>query len=181
MGNRPNRRAVDALRMPFYSSGHPRESHVQGSQFDLRNPDEYVQPKPVQKPHPPIYLAAYTPGAMKRVATFADGWMPAGVPIDAMAQMMEGIRGMAQEAGRDSSVLKLVVRANVQVTPQTQGDQRQPFYGSLDEIKSDIQATRDIGADELFIDPGLSGITSVEVYLEVMEQMKDQISIGGGG
>jgi len=80
MGNRPNRRAVDALRMPFYSSGHPRESH-----------------------------------------------------------------------------------------------------GSLDEIKSDIQATRDIGADELFIDPGLSGITSVEVYLEVMEQMKDQISIGGGG
>ncbi len=144
-------------------------------------PRSIVGPKPVQKPHPPIYLAAYTPGAMKRVATFADGWMPAGVPIDAMAQMMEGIRGMAQEAGRDSSVLKLVVRANVQVTPQTQGDQRQPFYGSLDEIKSDIQATRDIGADELFIDPGLSGITSVEVYLEVMEQMKDQISIGGGG
>ncbi len=144
MGNRPNRRAVDALRMPFYSSGHPRESHVQGS-------------------------------AMKRVATFADGWMPAGVPIDAMAQMMEGIRGMAQEAGRDSSVLKLVVRANVHVTPQTQGDQRQPFYGSLDEIKSDIRATRDIGADELFIDPGLSGVTSVEVYLEVMEQFKDLI------
>jgi hypothetical protein len=95
--------------------------------------------------------------------------------------MMEGIRGMAQEAGRNSSDLKMVVRANVHVTPQTQGDQRQPFYGSLDEIKSDIQATRDIGADELFIDPGLSGITSVEVYLEVMEQMKDQISIGGGG
>ena len=61
------------------------------------------------------------------------------------------------------------------VTPQTQGDQRQPFYGSLDEIKSDIQATRDIGADELFIDPGLSGVTSVEEYLEVMEQMKDLI------
>jgi len=52
-----------------------------------------VQPKPVQKRHPPIYLAAYTPGAMKRVATFADGWTPAHVPIDAMAQMMERIRG----------------------------------------------------------------------------------------
>ena len=124
MGNRPNRRAVDALRMPFNSSGH------------------------------------------------ADGWMPAGVPIDAMAQMMAGIRGMAQEAGRDSSVLKMVVRANVQVTPQTQGDQRQPFYGSLDEIKSDIQATRDIGADELFIDPQGA---SAEVYLEIMEQFKDLI------
>ena len=144
-----------------------------GKFFQL--PKSIVQPKPVQKPHPPIYLAAYTPGAMKRVATFADGWMPTGVPINAMAQMMEGIRGMAQEAGRDSSVLKMVVRANVHVTPQSQGDQRQPFYGSLDEIKSDIQATRDIGADELFIDPGLDGVTPVEVYLEVLEQFKDQI------
>ncbi len=138
-------------------------------------PKSIVQLKPVQKPHPPIYLAAYTPGAMKRVATFADGWMPAGVPSAAMSQMMDGIRGMAQEAGRNSSDLKMVVRANVHVTPQTQGDQRRPFYGSLEEIKSDIQATRDIGADELFIDPGLEDVTPVEVYLEVMEQLKGQI------
>ena len=82
---------------------------------------------------------------------------------------------MAQEAGRDPAALKLVVRANVHVTPQTLGDQRQPFYGSLDEVISDIQATRDIGADELFIDPGASGVASVEEYLEVMEQMKDLI------
>ena len=144
----------------------------QGKFFQV--PKSIVQPKPIQKPHPPIYLAAYTPGAMKRVARLADGWMPTGVPIYAMAQMMEGIRGMAQESGRDPSALKLVVRANVLVTPQSLGDQRQPFYGSLDEIKSDIQATRDIGADELFIDP--QG-TAADVYLEVMEQMKDLIDV----
>ena len=143
----------------------------QGKFFQV--PKSIVQPKPVQKPHPPIYLAAYTPGAMKRVAKFADGWMPTGVPIDAMTQMMEGIRGMAQEAGRDSSVLKMVVRANVYVTPQTQGDQRELFHGSLEEIKSDIQATREIGADELFIDPSSSGVATVEGYLELMEQMKE--------
>jgi len=65
---------------------------------------------------------------------------------------------MAQEASRNSSDPKMVVRAGVHVTPQTQGVQRQPFYGSLDEIKSDIQATRDIGADELIFDPGASGV-----------------------
>jgi len=80
---------------------------------------------------------------------------------------------MAQEAGRDSSLLKLIVRANVHVTPQTQGDQREVFHGLLDEIKSDIQATRDIGADELFIDPGSSGVATAEEYLEVMEQLKE--------
>jgi len=145
----------------------------QGQFFQI--PKSIVEPKPVQKPHPPIYLAAYTPGAMKRVATVADGWMPTGVPIDAMAQMMEGIRGMAKEAGRDSSALKMIVRANVNVMPQSQGNQRPPFYGSLDEIRSDIQATKDIGADELFIDPVGSGVASVEDYMEVMEQMKDLV------
>ena len=145
----------------------------QGQFFQV--PKSIVGPKPVQKPHPPIYLAAYTPGAMKRVATVADGWMPTGVPIDAMAQMMEGIRGMAKEAGRDSSALKMIVRANVNLMPQTQGNQRPPFYGSLDEIRSDIQATRDIGADELFVDPVASGVASVEDYREVMEQMKDLV------
>ena len=57
--------------------------------------------------------------------------------------------------------------------PQSLGNQRPPFYGSLEEIKSDIQATQDIGADELFIDPVASGVASVEDYMEVMEQMKD--------
>ncbi len=138
--------------------------NVARSQFD---------PKPVQKPHPPIYLAAYTPGAMKRVATLADGWMPAGVPAAGMAQMMEGIRGMAQQAGRDPSELKMVVRANVHVTGEPMGDQRGIFYGSPDEIKSDIQATKKIAADELFFDPSFSPDgTSLEGFLKTMKQMK---------
>jgi alkanesulfonate monooxygenase SsuD/methylene tetrahydromethanopterin reductase-like flavin-dependent oxidoreductase (luciferase family) len=38
---------------------------------------------------------AASPDAMQRVATMADGWMPAGIPLEPMGQMMEGIRGMA--------------------------------------------------------------------------------------
>ena len=33
--------AVDALRLPFYSSRHARGSHVQGNQFDLGNTSLY--------------------------------------------------------------------------------------------------------------------------------------------
>ncbi len=38
VGRMSNSDAVDALRLPFYSSRHARESHVQGNQFDLGNP-----------------------------------------------------------------------------------------------------------------------------------------------
>ena len=33
--------AVDALRLPFYSSSHPTGSHGWRNQFDLGNPDLY--------------------------------------------------------------------------------------------------------------------------------------------
>ncbi|MBA3913048.1 MAG: LLM class F420-dependent oxidoreductase, partial [Acidobacteriales bacterium] len=82
----------------------PAEHH--GTFFSL--PKSYIGPKPMQKPHPPLYLAAYTQPAMRRVARLADGWNPAGVPIEVMAQMFGGIRRMAEEAGRDPAELKMI-------------------------------------------------------------------------
>ncbi len=144
----------------------------QGKFFQV--PRSIINPKPVQKPHPPIYLAAYTPGAMKRVATMADGWIPTGVPAEGMAQMMDGIRGMAEQAGRDPSSLSMVVRANVDVTNEPLGDQRGIFSGSLDQIKSDIQTTKNLGADEMHFDPTFSPDgTSLEGFLKSLEQLKE--------
>lgn len=146
----------------------------QGRFFQI--PRSYVGPKPVQKPHPPIYLAAYTPGAMQRVATLADGWNPAGIPAQGMAQMMQGIRGMAQQAGRNPADLKMLVRANLHVTQQSLGEQRFIFSGSQEQIKLDIQGTQNIGADELFFDPSFSPDgTSLEGFLKTMERMKQLV------
>ncbi len=80
---------------------------------------------------------------------------------------------MAQQAGRDPAEIKLVVRANINVTGQPLGDERGIFYGSLDEIKSDIQATKALGADELCFDPTFSpdGAT-LEGFMKSMDQMK---------
>ena len=48
-------------------------------------PNSYINPKPVQQPHPPIYLAAFAPPAMKRLATMANGWNPVAIPLEGMA------------------------------------------------------------------------------------------------
>jgi len=42
-------------------------------------PTSVIRPKPIQEPHPPIYLAASTPRGLARVARYADGWIPLGV------------------------------------------------------------------------------------------------------
>ena len=38
----------------------------------------YLWPKPVQEPHPPIYVGGASPAALRRLATYGDGWIPVG-------------------------------------------------------------------------------------------------------
>ncbi|MCH7577331.1 MAG: TIGR03619 family F420-dependent LLM class oxidoreductase [Chloroflexi bacterium] len=140
-------------------------------------PKSVILPKPVQKPHPPIYLAAFSPGGLKRTATMANGWLPAGLPPDAMKQMIAGLSDMAQQAGRDPNELEVVVRANILVTDEALGEDRWIFTGSSEQIKSDIAATREVGVAEIHFDPSVSpdGV-SVEGFLSRMEQMRELAS-----
>ncbi len=141
-----------------------------------RVPKSIIDAKPVQKPHPPIYLAAYSPGGLKRAATMANGWTPVGIPIDGMKQMYEGLRGMAQEAGRNPDEVEVVVRANITFTDEPLGDGRWPFYGSREEIKGDIEATREMGAAEILFDPSFSPEgQSTEGFLSRMEQVREMV------
>ena len=134
-------------------------------------PKSYISQKPVQKPHPPIYIAAFAPAALKRLATYANGWNPVAVPVEGMAQMFAGAKQMAKEAGRDPSALKLVVRANYQPTDKPISGNRMIFSGSPDQIQEDIAGCRRIGADELFFDPTFHA-TNLGDWLKVMEQIR---------
>jgi probable F420-dependent oxidoreductase len=137
-----------------------------------RIPKSYIGPKPVQKPHPPIYMAAFTPAAMKRVAKEANGWFPAGVPLAGVAQMFEGIKGMARDAGRDPAALELIVRANVGFSDTPINKDRADFTGTLEQIAGDVAETRKIGAAEIVFDVQFSpGVETVDDILARMEQL----------
>lgn len=136
-------------------------------------PKSYISLKPVQKPHPPIYMAAFAPAAMKRLAAMADGWNPVAIPAAGMAQMFAGLKQMAQEAGRDPESLAMVVRANVEITERPLPKERMIFSGTLEQIKEDAIACREIGAHELFFDPAFSpGAQSLNHWLTLMEQLR---------
>jgi len=136
-------------------------------------PKSYIDPKPVQKPHPPIYLAAFAPPALKRVAALANGWNPTAIPVEGMAQMFAGIKQMAKEAGRDPSSLELIVRANLEIRDKPVENNRMIFSGTLEQIKEDIAGCRKIGANEVFFDPTFtSGGQSLDRWLTLLDEMR---------
>jgi probable F420-dependent oxidoreductase len=136
-------------------------------------PKSYISLKPVQKPHPPIYMAAFAPRALKRLATLADGWNPVAIPAGGMAQMFAGIKQMAKEAGRDPASLSMLVRANLNIAERPLPKERMIFSGTMEQIKEDVIACREIGAHELFFDPTFSpGGQKLDHWLKLMEQLR---------
>ncbi|MDE2779724.1 MAG: LLM class F420-dependent oxidoreductase [Chloroflexota bacterium] len=61
-------------------------------------------PKPVQKPHPPIFMGGDGPTTFDRVVEFCDGWMPIArgtAQVGILAEKIVLLRKQAEEAGRD--------------------------------------------------------------------------------
>lgn len=69
----------------------------------------WLYPKPLQKPHPPIWLGGETDHTLKRVVEFCDGWFPRArgdfEPKTAVARL----RRAATDAGRHPASLPITV------------------------------------------------------------------------
>ena len=135
-------------------------------------PKSYINAKPVQKPHPPIYLSAFVPAALKRVATEADGWNPVVLSVAAMEQMFGSIKQMAKDSGRDPASLSLIVRANIELSDKPLGKDRTIFTGSMEQISEDVRGCAKIGASEVFFDPTFAAEgQSLDYWMSLLDQL----------
>ena len=80
-----------------------------GRFYDLE--DVGVYPKPVQKPHPPIWVGGWVDGALRRVARYGDAWH-AGGPPELLAERFAKLQQYALEYGRNPDDIALTVRGD---------------------------------------------------------------------
>ena len=77
-------------------------------------------PKPVQKPHPPIYFGGETDAAMRRVASHGNGWYGFNRDPAATREGIARLETRLREAGRARSDVQVVIGPNVHpVTRET--------------------------------------------------------------
>jgi probable F420-dependent oxidoreductase len=128
------------------------EPEVEHSGSFYHVPRMRMDPKPVQRPRPPILLGAGAPSALRRAGRLCDGWVSSSRADprrlgDAVAQ----VRAAAEQAGRDPAGLRLVCRAAVRVRPAGAGD-RALLTGTFGQIAADLEDIAAQGVTELFID-----------------------------
>src|SRR5207249_7908466 len=78
----------------------------------VRFSDIRFEPKPVQKPRPPIWVGGESPVALRRVVRLGDGWYPVGnnpqAPLDTPSRYAETRKRLGEEllkAGRDPGAI----------------------------------------------------------------------------
>jgi probable F420-dependent oxidoreductase len=72
-------------------------------------PPTMIYPKPVQRPHPPIYIGAASRWARQRVVDWADGWLPNRSDPAFVERGIADLRSRAEKAGRDPASIGTTV------------------------------------------------------------------------
>ncbi len=121
-------------------------------------------PKPVQKPYPPIWVGGESGPSMRRAARVGDAWYPIGSNnkhlLDTLPRLEAGIarlRRLVTDAGRDPAKVGVVYRVKrfaFEAPPASDGNRRL-FSGSIDQVVEDVQALRAMGVTGLDFDFGI--------------------------
>ncbi|MQA86922.1 MAG: TIGR03619 family F420-dependent LLM class oxidoreductase [Streptosporangiales bacterium] len=115
-------------------------------------PPVRMDPKPAQRPHPPMLIGAFSGPALRRAGRLADGWISSSrANLTELAEPIAVVKQAARDAGRDPEALRFVCRGPVRVGPPGQPG-RKPLTGSYEEIRADLDGLRAQGITEVFYD-----------------------------
>ena len=79
-----------------------------GSQVDFG--PTFQNPKPIQRPHPPIHVGGVAPGGLRRAVAYGDGWIPIGGRTAVDGRGLSDLRAEAcGETGRDPVSLEISI------------------------------------------------------------------------
>ena len=144
-------------------------------------------PKPIQKPHPPIWIGGESPPALRRAARLGDAWYPIGnnprFPLQTLEQLSASVSRLhryAEDAGRDPSEIGLafsVVRWNDRQEETLPDGKRRMFTGTPERIAEDISSFEQLGVRHLMF--GFQA-DSLEETLEGMERFLSSTKHGQG-
>ena len=147
-----------------------------------------MEPKPVQKPHPPLWFGARAPDALRRTARYADGWMGAGSSTnEAFIQEHAQLMQMLKDEGRDPATFGVTKRVYLAIDSDEErawaglrawigGFYGNPglaeqwsIVGSAEVVAERLSELVEAGAGHLLLNP-------VHNYMEHLEVIAEEVA-----
>ena len=151
--------------------------------------DETMAPKPVQKPHLPIWMGVGHPNAVRRAAGIADGWMGSGGSrIADFAASVPILKAALEEKGRDPAKFPISKRVFMAVDERPEVARaellrwftevyRNPpgvdicgIHGTPEQVRERLEEMVAMGANHLLLNP-------VSRYAEQLEALAEVVGL----
>ena len=154
--------------------------------------DLTIEPKPVQRPGPPVWFGGASEPALRRAAEIGDGWLAAG--SSRSADFPDQLRVLVEalhEAGRDPGAFGIgkrvyvavedsEERARARLTPILDGmydspglTERVAVTGSPETCAEHLRGLVDPGAKELLLNPMYDYLNQLEALATVAALVRD--------
>jgi probable F420-dependent oxidoreductase len=181
------RRFVEGLEVMKALWTQPRAS-IAGEFWQFENVP--MEPKPVQKPHPPLWFGARDAIGLRRAARHGQGWMGAGSSSSAdFVQQIRSLRRLLDEERRDPAEFAVSKRVYIAVDDDRNRAERRlqewfgvrykraematrvSLWGSRQECIDKLNELIRVGARHLMLNPVFDEMEHLEVLAEVAKQL----------
>lgn len=110
---------------------------------------------------PPLWIGGHSTAGMRRAVRYGDAWHPLRERVDWMRDAVDRLRAIAAEEDRPVPAFapRILLRLTDEPLPD---DERAAGEGSLEQILTDIDVLRDLGARSVVLDPFLGDPAETE-------------------
>jgi probable F420-dependent oxidoreductase len=131
------------------------------------------EPKPVQKPHIPIWIGGNSKRAIRRAVALGDCWHPTRPQVEDVKAGVAYLREVCVQRGREPHSLTIAVRQPLKFYDGAEvAGRRRPLLGSAQKIIDDIGQFGDAGVQYIMLDTFSS---APELEHETVEGMFETI------
>lgn len=142
--------------------------------------DVQCLPRPVQQPHPPLWVGGNSRRAMRRAAEFGDVWHPSRADLALLTDMVPRLRTLVARAGRQPQDIGIAVRQPMKIVPDHAPSPRAwPLFGTAQAVTDGVGRFREVGVSHLVLDTFYSipefDYETVDTMLETMERFASTV------
>jgi probable F420-dependent oxidoreductase len=147
-----------AVGVPYRQRGRRTDEAIAMLKSLCREDGAEFLPKPVQRPHPPLWIGGRSGAAVRRAARLGDAWHPSHLTVDELRRQIPDLRAECERAGRSADEVTVTTRRKLVRTPTDDG---RVLQGDAAAIAATVAELEQVGVSHLIVE--LPGSTEGEL------------------